>query len=81
MVSYYPASFNISEIVRKYPELEMVDEDEVERLEDVIEKKKRGKGAPKKAKSKGIFTALFHFHKTNCRSYFTEESRRMGKKR
>ncbi|KAF8882169.1 mitochondrial ribosomal subunit S27-domain-containing protein [Gymnopilus junonius] len=51
MVSYYPAHFNIPTIIRKYPELEMVDEDEEERLQDVQDRKKRGKGAPKKAKT------------------------------
>jgi len=52
MASYYPTRINLSRIVRKYPELEMVDEDELERQEDVAAKRKRGKGAPKKAKSK-----------------------------
>ncbi|KAF4616328.1 hypothetical protein D9613_008639 [Agrocybe pediades] len=52
MVGYYPATFNIPEIIRKYPELEMVDDEEQERLQDVIDRRRRGKGAPKKAKSK-----------------------------
>ncbi|KAF9041193.1 mitochondrial ribosomal subunit S27-domain-containing protein, partial [Panaeolus papilionaceus] len=52
MVAYYPTEFNIPKIIRQYPELEMVNEDEEERLQDVIDRKKRGKGAPKKAKTK-----------------------------
>ncbi|CAA7257328.1 unnamed protein product [Cyclocybe aegerita] len=52
MVAYYPDEFNIPQIIRRYPELEMVDEDEQERLQDVRERKQRGKGAPKKAKTK-----------------------------
>jgi len=52
MLAYYPQTFNIAEIARKYPDLEIVNEDEEERLQDVLERKKRGKGAPKKAKSK-----------------------------
>ncbi|KAF8953179.1 mitochondrial ribosomal subunit S27-domain-containing protein [Flammula alnicola] len=52
MVGYYPESFNIPQIIRKYKELEMVDDDEEERLIDVMDRKKRGKGAPKKAKAK-----------------------------
>jgi len=51
MVSYYPEEFNINKIIKAYPELEMVDEDEEERLADVLERRKRGKGAPKKAKT------------------------------
>lgn len=52
MVSYYPDGFDIARIMRQYPQLEMVDEDEEERLVDVLDRKKRGKGAPKKAKTK-----------------------------
>ncbi|TFK35500.1 mitochondrial ribosomal subunit S27-domain-containing protein [Crucibulum laeve] len=52
MVRYYPQTINISQIARQYPELEICDESEAERFEDVTEKKKRGKGAPKKAKTK-----------------------------
>jgi len=52
MVSYYPEAFNINKIVKTYPELEMVNDDEEERLADVAERRKRGKGAPKKAKTK-----------------------------
>lgn len=53
MVSYYPEAFNINKIVKAYPELEMVDEEEEERLADVADRRRRGKGAPKKAKTKG----------------------------
>jgi len=53
MLAYYPESFNIAQITRQYPELEIVNEDEEERLQDVLDRKKRGKGPPKKAKSKG----------------------------
>ncbi|TFK65340.1 hypothetical protein BDN72DRAFT_871842 [Pluteus cervinus] len=52
VVKYYPQELNLAEIARKYPELEIVDEIEEQRLIDVEEKKKRGKGAPKKAKTK-----------------------------
>jgi len=50
MLSYYPESFNINKIVKSYPQLEMVDEDEEERIEDVADRKRRGKGAPRKAR-------------------------------
>ncbi|KAF8156733.1 mitochondrial ribosomal subunit S27-domain-containing protein, partial [Crassisporium funariophilum] len=54
MLAYYPPEFAINRIVnaKEYAALEMVDEDEDERVQDVIERKKRGKGAPKKAKTK-----------------------------
>jgi hypothetical protein len=58
MVGYYPEGFNIPKILRQYKELEMVDDMEEERLIDVMERRKRGKGAPKKAKSKGAYAGL-----------------------
>jgi small subunit ribosomal protein S33 len=53
MVKYYPPEANIAQIVRQWPELEMRNYAEEERLQEVEDKKKRGKGAPKKAKEKG----------------------------
>jgi small subunit ribosomal protein S33 len=53
MLAYYPQSFDIAQITRRYSELDIVNEDEEERLQDVLDRKKRGKGPPKKAKSKG----------------------------
>ncbi|KAH0584626.1 hypothetical protein H2248_010159 [Termitomyces sp. 'cryptogamus'] len=52
MLKYYPPVINIAQLARKYPELELVDEDEEQRLQDIEDRKKRGKGAPKKAKTK-----------------------------
>ncbi|KAF9494087.1 hypothetical protein BDN71DRAFT_1015795 [Pleurotus eryngii] len=52
MAQYYPAALNLSQLAREFPELEIVDPDEEQRIQDVEDKKKRGKGAPKKAKSK-----------------------------
>ncbi|RDB19315.1 Mitochondrial 37S ribosomal protein S27 [Hypsizygus marmoreus] len=52
MLKYYPPEINLAQIARKYPELEIVDEVEEQRLQDVEDRKKRGKGAPKKAKTK-----------------------------
>ena len=53
MVNYYPPEIRVSSLARQYPELELVDEDEEQRLQDVEDKKRRGKGPPKKAKTKG----------------------------
>jgi len=54
MVKYYPEpdKHSIQGLNRLYPGFNLVDVDEVIRLNDVEEKKQRGKGAPKKAKSK-----------------------------
>jgi len=53
MVKYYPPEANIAKVIRQWPELEMRNYAEEERLQDVEDRKKRGKGAPKKAKEKG----------------------------
>jgi len=52
MAAYYPQEFDIAAIMRQNRELELVDEDEEERLTDVLDRKKRGKGPPKKSASK-----------------------------
>ena len=59
MVKYYPRVMNFARIAREFPELDFVDAKEEQRLIDVDERKKRGKGTPKKAKnaSKLSFTA------------------------
>lgn len=62
MSSYYPLSFDIAKIARQYPDLEMVNDDEEERLQDVLDRKRRGKGPPKKAKSKGLYSHFCFLH-------------------
>ncbi|KAK0200430.1 mitochondrial ribosomal subunit S27-domain-containing protein [Desarmillaria ectypa] len=52
MVKYYPPTLNISSIARRYPALELVDEKEQQRFQDIVDRKKRGKGAPTKSKGK-----------------------------
>lgn len=80
MINYYPPTFDTASIVRRYPELEMVNEEEQARLEDVEIKKKRGKGAPKKARSAGM-SICFQRHKYTDVVVLQGESRRAGKKR
>jgi Mitochondrial ribosomal subunit S27 len=59
MVKYYPPVINLSQISREFPQLELIDEDEEQRWQDVEDRRKRGKGAPKKAKTKGpLFTCI-----------------------
>jgi len=54
MMNYYPEVLKISDIKKQFPELELVDEAEEQRLVDIVALKVRGKGAPRKAKSKGL---------------------------
>jgi small subunit ribosomal protein S33 len=61
MVAYYPEDFNIKTIAKAYPELEIVDDDEEDRLLNVADRKRKGKGAPKKAKTKGWRMVFFFF--------------------
>lgn len=53
MIEYYPNQLSFSALNKDFPGLDLVDEYEEQRLQDVADKKKRGKGAPKKAKSAG----------------------------
>ncbi|KAG8930232.1 hypothetical protein FRC03_011568 [Tulasnella sp. 419] len=52
MVQYYPPTISINDFNKSFPDLQLVDFHEESRLEDVELRKKRGKGTPKKAKSK-----------------------------
>ncbi|KZT11156.1 uncharacterized protein LAESUDRAFT_754846 [Laetiporus sulphureus 93-53] len=53
MVQYYPKPFTVAMFNRMHGgEFKIVDEKEERRVADVEAKKKRGKGVPKKAKSK-----------------------------
>lgn len=61
MVKYYPKEFNLVQIAKQYPDLELGDLDEEQRFEDIARRKARGKGAPKKAKNKGPHRPSQHF--------------------
>ncbi|KAJ7132075.1 mitochondrial ribosomal subunit S27-domain-containing protein [Mycena epipterygia] len=52
MMEYYPKHIDLAAIAREFPEFGIVNEKEVQRLQDVEDKKRRGKGTPKKAKEK-----------------------------
>jgi len=53
MLNYYPPTLSLASVIREFPEMELVDAAEQQRLQDIEDRKRRGKGAPKKAKSKG----------------------------
>ena len=81
MMDYYPQQLSISAINKEFKGLNLIDEDEEQRLQDVADKKKRGKGAPKKAKSAGRYSpsVVFLLQKLICA--FTADSRRAQRKR
>ncbi|KIP07495.1 hypothetical protein PHLGIDRAFT_89468 [Phlebiopsis gigantea 11061_1 CR5-6] len=52
MVNYYPVQLSISEARKMFPKFDAIDFQEQERVEDVEARKARGKGTPRKARSK-----------------------------
>ncbi|KAI0668343.1 mitochondrial ribosomal subunit S27-domain-containing protein [Trametes maxima] len=52
MIRYYPDELSVSQFNRMPGNFKVQNWEEYQRLADVEEKKRRGKGAPKKAKSK-----------------------------
>lgn len=60
MVKYYPPVASMAKIVQdsKAGKLRMINFAEAQRLQDVEDKKRRGKGAPTKAKDKGSWDAV-----------------------
>ena len=80
MVKYYPKQISIAKLIKESPEIGWVNHAEEQRLQDIADLKARGKGTPKKARSKGmIFLALYRL-KTNI-YLIAEESRRLNRKR
>jgi hypothetical protein len=81
MVKYYPEVVSIQKLMKEHPEMHMVDEKEELRLQFIKDRKARGKGAPRKSKSKGMFSCFFSLRIVDSPFLFTEESRRAGRKR
>jgi small subunit ribosomal protein S33 len=64
MVKYYPKVPNLSQLIKQNLEIGWTNEEAKVRLQDIEDRKARGKGAPKKAKSEGIFSSpLWHCKK------------------
>ncbi|KAK7688914.1 hypothetical protein QCA50_007605 [Cerrena zonata] len=51
LINYYPQEINMSTFIKGFPDEGLVDLDEEQRLQDIIDKKKRGKGTPRKART------------------------------
>jgi small subunit ribosomal protein S33 len=54
MVDYYPKTISYRELNNMFPGLDIVDEEEQQRLADLAARKARGKGPPPKAKAEGV---------------------------
>ncbi|TKX25885.1 hypothetical protein C1H76_1729 [Elsinoe australis] len=55
LAAYYPRRIaTIKDLAKAYPEYEVIDEDEDDRLENVQITKSRGKGPPKKKRTKEV---------------------------
>ncbi|PNS15513.1 Mitochondrial 37S ribosomal protein S27 [Sphaceloma murrayae] len=55
LAAYYPRRIaTIKDLAKAYPDYEVIDEDEDDRLENVQITKSRGKGPPKKKRSKEV---------------------------
>ncbi|KAF2219675.1 mitochondrial ribosomal subunit S27-domain-containing protein [Elsinoe ampelina] len=55
MAAYYPRRIaTIKDLAKAYPDYEVIDEDEDDRLENVQITKSRGKGPPKKKRTKEV---------------------------
>jgi hypothetical protein len=80
MIDYYPHQLSISAINKEFQGLDLIDEDEEQRLQDVADKEKRGKGAPRKAKSAGKHIVIV---RPSAEAYFwlVADSRRAQRKR
>jgi len=65
MLAYYPPTLDIAQAIRMHPDLELVDDDEQTRLEDVEYRRKRGKGPPTKKRAKGGL-AVSPPHRRSC---------------
>jgi small subunit ribosomal protein S33 len=80
MIEYYPNQLSFSALNKDFPRLDLADEYEEQRLQDVVDKKKRGKGAPKKAKSAGTHIVYaVSLAVTHC--FLIADSRRAQRKR
>lgn len=61
MLEYYPEQPDIAALIRQFPDEGLRNTAEETRLQDIIDKKARGKGTPKKAKTKGESFIMVHF--------------------
>ena len=86
MINYYPEQLTVPRFNRMAGNFKVQDWDEYQRLADVEEQKRRGKGAPKKAKTEGMYLFLqcfFLFWICYLTVFFSfvADSRRVKKKR
>lgn len=86
MLEYYPEQPDIAALIRQFPDEGLRNTAEETRLQDIIDKKARGKGTPKKAKTKGESFIMVNLlaqmmWSLTCHLSFSADSRRSAKKR
>lgn len=59
MINYYPEELTVARFNRMSGDFKIQDWAEYQRLADVEEKKRRGKGVPKKAKTPGAYRLVY----------------------
>lgn len=70
MLNYYPETLTVADLRKGCPDWQIQDQRELERLADIDDRKARGKGTPKKAKSSGSLHHLrFCSDVRSCLSY------------
>ncbi|EKM56110.1 uncharacterized protein PHACADRAFT_257185 [Phanerochaete carnosa HHB-10118-sp] len=74
MMNYYPEVIAVPNIKKEYPDWEILDLAEQQRLEDVEDRKSRGKGTPRKAKNKGASTSVSPRRRKLSHSFFRRVS-------
>jgi small subunit ribosomal protein S33 len=70
MLNYYPEVLTIAKIRKEYPDFDVDDQAELERLADIEDRKSRGKGTPRKARSKGA-SILVSLHRCRLNRSFS----------
>lgn len=59
MVNYYPEVPSIARLIKEFPDIGWENHAELVRFQDIADRKARGKGAPKKARSKGLYYVYY----------------------
>ena len=81
MVNYYPVELSVAEARKMFPAFDAVDIQEQERVDDVEARKARGKGTPRKARSKGMYRHSSRTVRLIQRYNFLDESRRSKRRK
>ena len=82
MVQYYPQELSVAKFNRmSHGEFKIADLAEAQRLTNIEALKKRGKGAPKKARTKGVLAVVSSMIYVSDTSVLKDESRRVKRRK